>query len=44
MSWFLEVLGVERCTKTEGDTSAELNVVGEGRNTLIVDLGLNTTC
>lgn len=41
MSGFVEFLGVEAGTETEGDTGAELDVVGEGCKTLIVDLGLD---
>lgn len=42
MSGLLEVLGVERCTETKSNTSAQLDVVSESGNTLIVDLGLVT--
>ena len=38
--WLLEVLGIERGTETEGNTSAELDVVSESGDSLIVDLGL----
>lgn len=40
MGWLLEVLSIERGTETEGDTSTELDVVGERSNTLVVDFGL----
>ena len=40
MFWLLEVLGIERGTETEGNTSAELDVVSESGDSLIVDLGL----
>lgn len=36
----VEFLGVEGSTETKSDTSAELDVVGKGSKTLIVDLGL----
>jgi len=39
----LEVLGVDRRTNTESNASAEFDVVGEGSNTLVVDLGLSRT-
>jgi len=38
----VEVLGIERGTKTEGDARAEQDVVGESGNTAVVDLGLET--
>lgn len=37
---FVEFLGVEGSTKTESDTSAELDVVSKSSKTLVVDLGL----
>ena len=36
----LQLLGVERGTETEGNTGAEEDVVGDGGNTTVVDLGL----
>lgn len=36
----VELLGVERATKAEGDALTEENVVGEGSNTAVVDLDL----
>lgn len=40
VAWLLEVLGVEGGTKTEGDASSELDVVGKSSNATVVDLGL----
>jgi hypothetical protein len=36
----VKLLGVERTTKTQGDTLAEEDVVGDGGNTAVVDLDL----
>lgn len=36
----VKVLGIEGSTKAEGDTRAQENVVGQGGNTAVVDLGL----
>ena len=36
----VQVLCVEAGTETESDTSAELDVVGKGSETTVVDLGL----
>ena len=40
----VELLGVERTTEAEGDTLTEEDVVGEGSNTAVVDLGLEISC
>lgn len=40
MGCLIEVLGVERSTKAESSTGAELDVVSEGSDAAIVDLGL----
>lgn len=40
MGSLVELLGIERATKTQGNTLAEENVVGEGGNTAVVDLDL----
>jgi hypothetical protein len=39
----VEVLSVEGGAETEGDTGAELDVVGQGSDTAVVDLGLFPT-
>jgi len=36
----VKLLGIEGSANTEGDTWAEEDVVGDGSNTTIVDLGL----
>lgn len=36
----VKLLGIERATKTQGDTLTEEDVVGEGGNTTVVDLDL----
>lgn len=36
----VELLGIERATKTQGDTLTEEDVVGKGGNTTVVDLDL----
>jgi hypothetical protein len=36
----VNLLGVERGTNTHGDTGAEEDVVRDGSNTTVVDLGL----
>jgi len=36
----VELLGVERSTNTEGDALTEEDVVGDGGDTAVVDLGL----
>lgn len=36
----VELLGVERATKTQGDALAEEDVVGKSGNTAVVDLDL----
>lgn len=40
MGSLVEVLGIKGSTKAEGDTRAEENVVSQGGNTTVVDLGL----
>lgn len=40
MGCLLEILGVERGAETQSDTGAELDVVSESGDTLVVDLGL----
>lgn len=41
MGGLVQVLGIKGSTKAEGDTRAEENVVSQGGNTTVVDLGLN---
>lgn len=41
MLGLLEVLSVEGGAETKSDTSAELDVVGESRDTFVVDFGLH---
>ena len=41
VSGLVEVLGIQRGTKTESDASSELDIVGESSNTSVVDLGLS---
>lgn len=36
----VELLGIERATKTQGDTLTEEDVVGKSGNTTVVDLDL----
>jgi len=36
----VKLLGIERGTNTEGDTLTEEDVVGNGSDTTVVDLGL----
>jgi hypothetical protein len=36
----VELLGIERATKTQGDALAEEDVVGKSGNTTVVDLDL----
>ena len=36
----VQVLGVKRCTKAQSDTRAKENIVCQGSNTTVVDLGL----
>jgi len=36
----VEVLGIERSTETNRDASSELDVVGKGGDTTVVDFGL----
>lgn len=40
MGGLVELLGIERGSNTEGDTRAEEDVVCDGGNTAVVDLGL----
>lgn len=40
MGSLVELLGIERATKTQGNALAEENVVGKGGNTAVVDLDL----
>jgi hypothetical protein len=40
----IQVLGVEGCTKTKGDTGAEKDVVGKSSDTTVVNLGLSRQC
>lgn len=40
MGSLVELLGVERATKTQGDALSEEDVVGKGSNTTVVDLDL----
>ena len=40
MGGLVELLGVEGATEAEGDALAEEDVVGEGGDTAVVDLGL----
>lgn len=40
MGGLVQVLGIKGSTKAEGDTRAEENVVSQGGNTTVVDLGL----
>lgn len=40
MAGLVELLGVEGSADTEGEALVDLRVVGEGRNTAVVDLGL----
>lgn len=40
MSGLVQVLSVERCTKTKSSASAELDVVCESGDATVVDLGL----
>lgn len=37
----VELLGIERSTKAQGDAGAEEDIVGNGSNTTVVDLGLS---
>ena len=36
----VQVLGIKRSTQAEGDAGAEQDVVSQGSNTTVVDLGL----
>ena len=36
----VKLLGIERSTNAEGDALTEVDVVGEGSDTTVVDLGL----
>jgi hypothetical protein len=40
----VELLGIKGAADAEGDTGAEENVVGDGCDTTVVDLGLDPTC
>lgn len=40
MGSLVKLLGIERTTETQGDTLAEEDVVGNGSDTTVVDLGL----
>lgn len=40
MGSLVKLLGIERTTETQGDTLAEEDVVGDGSDTTVVDLGL----
>ena len=40
MGGLVELLGIERSTDTEGNALTEENVVGNGSDTAVVDLGL----
>ena len=40
----VELLGIKRAADAEGDTGAEENVVGDGCDATVVDLGLDPTC
>lgn len=42
MRGLVEVLGVEAGAETESDAGAELDVVREGGDTAVVDLGLSS--
>lgn len=42
MSSLVELLGIEGAAETEGDARAEENIVGNGSNTAVVDLDLNS--
>jgi hypothetical protein len=39
----VELLGIKRAADAEGDTGAEEDVVGDGCDTTVVDLGLDFT-
>ena len=41
MGGLVELLGIEGGAESEGDTRAEENIIGNGSNTAVVDLGLN---
>ena len=43
MGGLVELLGIEREAEAQSDAWAEEDVVGEGSNTAVVDLGLFTT-
>ncbi len=40
----VELLGIERGTDAKGDTRSEENIVGNGSNTTVVNLGLQIVC
>ena len=41
MSSLVEVLGIERCSKTKSGAGAELDIVRKSSDTTVVDLGLS---
>ncbi len=40
----VELLGIKGSSETEGNTGAKENVVGDGGDTTVIDLGLNIIC
>ena len=42
MGSLVQVLGIKGSTEAKGDTRAQEDVVGQGGNTTVVDLGLFT--
>ena len=42
MGGLVQVLGIKGSTEAKGDTRAQEDVVGQGGNTTVIDLGLFT--
>ena len=44
MGGLIELLGIKGATDAESDTGAEENIVGDGCDATVVDLGLDPMC